>query len=68
MGWMSEGSEFESQYSKEFPLLHVHTSSGAHPASYPVGTGDYFSGGIKCPGCEGDHSPPISAEVKKIWI
>jgi hypothetical protein len=31
---------------QEFSLLHVvHTGSGAHPASYPMGIGDYFSGG-----------------------
>jgi hypothetical protein len=23
---------------------------------------------VKRPGCEADHSPPLSAEVKKIWI
>jgi hypothetical protein len=37
--------------------------SGAHPASYPVGTGA-LSPGIKRPGREADHSPPTSAEVK----
>jgi hypothetical protein len=36
---------------------------GAHPASYPVGTGESFSG-VKLLGREADHSPP-SAEVKK---
>jgi hypothetical protein len=31
---------FESQYRQEFSLLHVvHTGSGAHPATYPMGTG-----------------------------
>jgi hypothetical protein len=38
MGWMTEGSEFESWYGQEFSLLHfIHT--GAHLASYPMGTG-----------------------------
>jgi hypothetical protein len=49
-------------------LLHVvQTGSGAHPASYPMGTGG-FSSGVKLPGREVDHSPPTSAEVKKTWI
>jgi len=39
------------------------TGSGAHPASYPMGTG-VFIPGIKRPGREDDHSPPSSAEVK----
>jgi hypothetical protein len=30
----------------DFPLLHsIQTGSGAHPASYPVGTGGSFPGG-----------------------
>jgi hypothetical protein len=37
----------------------VQTGSGAHPASYPVGTG-----GKARPGRDTDHSPPSSAEVK----
>jgi hypothetical protein len=45
-GWMTEGSEFESQEGKEFSLLHVsHTGSGAHPASYAMGAEGSFSGG-----------------------
>jgi hypothetical protein len=27
-----------------------------------------LSPGVKPPGCETDHSPPTSAEVKKMWI
>jgi hypothetical protein len=27
-----------------------------------------FRRGLKRPGCEADHSPPTSAEVKKVWI
>jgi hypothetical protein len=42
----------------------VQTGSGAHPASYPVGTGGPFPGGKARPGCDADHSPPSSAEVK----
>jgi hypothetical protein len=37
------------------------------PTSYPMGTGSLFPG-VKRQGREADHSPPISAEVKKIWI
>jgi hypothetical protein len=42
----------------------VQTGSGAHPASYPMGTGGSFPGGKGRPGREADHSPPSSAEVK----
>jgi hypothetical protein len=40
----------------------VQTGSGAHPASYPMGTRD-----IKWLRSEADHSPPSSAEVKNTW-
>jgi hypothetical protein len=42
----------------------VQTGSGAHPASYPMGTGGSFPGRKARPGREADHSPPSSAEVK----
>jgi hypothetical protein len=59
---------FESRKGREFSLLHVvETGSGVHPASYPMGPG-ILSQGVKRPECEADHSPPTSAEVKKIWI
>jgi hypothetical protein len=65
---MTEGSVFESQYGQEFSVLHViQTSSGALPASYPLGTGGCLARG-KVVGCEADHSLPTSAEVKKMWI
>jgi hypothetical protein len=41
----------------------VHTSSGAHPASCPVGTRGLFPGGKAWPGHDTDHSPPSSTEV-----
>jgi hypothetical protein len=51
-----------------FSLLHVvQTGSGVHPTSYPMGTGGSFPG-VKRPGRESDHSPPTTAEVKKMWI
>jgi hypothetical protein len=42
----------------------VQTGSGAHPASYPMGTRGSFPGGKVWPGHDADHSPPSSAEVK----
>jgi hypothetical protein len=49
-----------------FSLLHrVLTSSGAHLASCPMGTGVCFPGG-KTGGREADYSPP-SVEVKNAW-
>jgi hypothetical protein len=45
----------------------VQTGSGAHPTSYPMGTGGPFPE-VKRQGHEADHSPPTSAEVKKMWI
>jgi hypothetical protein len=46
----------------------VQTGPGVHPTSYPMGTGGFFPGGVKRSGREADHSPPASAEVKKMWI
>jgi hypothetical protein len=37
--------------------------SGTHPATYLLGTGDFFPV-VKRPGREADHSPTSSAEVK----
>jgi hypothetical protein len=42
----------------------VQTGSGAHPASYPMGTWGSFPGGKARPGRDADHSLPSSAEVK----
>jgi hypothetical protein len=48
----------------EFSLHHrVQNGSGAHPASYTMGTRRSFLG-VKRPRREADHSPPSSAEVK----
>jgi hypothetical protein len=43
---------------------HVQTASGAHPASYPMGT-RALSLGVKWSGCEAEHSPPSSAKFKE---
>jgi hypothetical protein len=53
----------------DFSLHHVvKTGSRAHPASYVMGIEGYFSGRIKQPGREADHSPPTSVEIKNTWI
>ncbi|PNF25498.1 hypothetical protein B7P43_G05939, partial [Cryptotermes secundus] len=44
----------------------IQSGFGVCPTSYTVGTGSTFPG-VKQPGCEADHSPPTSAEVKKMW-
>jgi hypothetical protein len=44
--------------------LCIHSGSGAHPASCPMCTGDYFPGGKARPGHDADHSNQSSAEVK----
>jgi hypothetical protein len=50
-----------------FSLQHcVQTGSGAHPSSYPMGTGSSFPG-IRRPGRKADHSPPSSAKIKNAW-
>jgi hypothetical protein len=45
----------------------VQSGSGAHPDSYWMDTGSSLPG-VKRPGREADHSPPTTAEVKKMWI
>jgi hypothetical protein len=50
-----------------FSLHHrVQNGSGAHPASYPMGTRCSLPG-VKRTGREADHSLPSSAEVKE-WV
>jgi hypothetical protein len=44
-------------------ILYVQTGSGAHPASYTMGTGCPFPGGKTRPGRDADHSHPSSDEV-----
>jgi hypothetical protein len=46
-----------------FSVLHrVQIGSGAHPASYPMGTG------VIAVGHEADHLTSSNAEVKNTWI
>jgi hypothetical protein len=43
LGRTAEGSDFESRYDGEFPLLYiVQTGSGAHAPSYLMGPGGFF--------------------------
>jgi hypothetical protein len=42
----------------------VQNGSGAHPASYPVGTGGFSPRGKARPGRDADHSPLSSVEVE----
>jgi hypothetical protein len=59
-----DGRGFDSRQKQDFSLPHsVQTGSGAHPASYSIGTGGSFPG-RKRQGREADHPPPSSAEVK----
>jgi hypothetical protein len=46
------------------PLHNVQTDSGAHPASYPMGTGEDVTLEVKQQGSEAEHSLRSSAEVK----
>jgi hypothetical protein len=62
-GYWKIGVRF-SVGARNFSLLHlVQTGSGAHPVSYPMGSG-FFSVGVKRQGHEAEHSPPSSAEVQ----
>jgi N-acetyl-anhydromuramyl-L-alanine amidase AmpD len=46
MGWPAGVSEFKSRQGQNFSSLHIiQTSSEAHPASYPMGTGSSFAWG-----------------------
>jgi hypothetical protein len=55
---MATGYVLDDHGGREFEFHVVQTGSGFHPTSYKMGTG----------GKAADHSPPTSAEVKKIWI
>jgi hypothetical protein len=54
-------------------LQNIKTNSGAHPASYLMGSGLLSpggggGGGVKRPGCEANHPRKSSAEFKNEWI
>jgi hypothetical protein len=63
-GW--SGVRFPGGAGNFSPHHCVQTGSGAHPASYPMGTRDSFPG-VKRPEREADQSLPSSAEVKNAW-
>jgi hypothetical protein len=64
-GWTA-GIRFQA--GATFSYLHsVQTGSGAHRASYPMGTGGDFPG-LDRPGRQENHSPPFSAEVKNCGV
>jgi hypothetical protein len=66
--WCFKAFSFIYVSLQEFSLLHLlQTGFGVHPTSYTMGTGGSFPA-VKRPGREADHSPPTSAEVKKMWI
>jgi hypothetical protein len=54
---LTEAEDFSSS-----PCVQI--SFGAHPASYPMGTGGSFPGSKVQLGRDADHSLPSSAEVK----
>jgi hypothetical protein len=57
-------SGFDPRRAEEFySSLCVQTGCGAHPASYPVGTGSPFLGGKARLGHDANHSPPSSADL-----
>jgi hypothetical protein len=52
-------SGFDSRQGRVFSLRHrIQTDSGAHPASYSIGTGASFFR-VKRPKREADHSPTL---------
>jgi hypothetical protein len=59
---------FKSQLVQEIFLFdtNMQAISGAHPASYSVGTG-VLSDGVTCPGCEVKLLSASSAQVKNRW-
>jgi hypothetical protein len=61
-GYRLDGLGIESRWGTRF-FAHVQTGPGAHPASCTMGTGSFP--GVKRPGCDADHPPPSSAEIKK---
>ena len=57
-----DGPGIESRWVARFSAP-VQTGSGAHPASYAVGTRSFQ--GAKRPGCGVGYPPPSSAEIKE---
>jgi hypothetical protein len=65
MGWgWTIGDQTPTEAEDFSSNLCVQTDSGAHPASYLMGTGGPSPGSKARPGRDADHSSPSSAEVK----
>jgi hypothetical protein len=64
-GW-TIGVRFLAEAGNFYFHHSVRNGSGAHPASYPMGTVS-LSLEVKRPGREADHLPPSSAGVKNAW-
>jgi hypothetical protein len=63
VGTVTGRTGFDSRQGHDFSLLHnVQTKSGAHAASYKMGTGGSLPG-VKQPGSEADRSPSSSVDV-----
>jgi hypothetical protein len=67
-GCTTEGSEFEPQWGQEFSLLHVVQPALGSTKPPIQWVAEALSLGVKRPGREANHSPPASAEVKKMWM
>jgi hypothetical protein len=53
---------------KDFPSILCILASSGDPASYPVDTGDPFSGMEVWPERDTDHSLPSSSKVGQKWV
>jgi hypothetical protein len=64
-GWMNGRSRFDPRQGPRIfsSSLCVQTGSGAHPASFTMGTASPFPGDKARPKRDANHSPPSSAEV-----
>jgi hypothetical protein len=61
---LPSGSTIQNAWNIIFTYTYI---PGVHQTSYKMGTRASFPG-VKWQGREADHSPPTSAEVKKMWI
>jgi hypothetical protein len=68
MGWMIEVLVFDSQRGLGIFLFTTASRTVLGPTELPIQwVPGALSLGVKRPGCEADHSPPSSAEVKNAW-
>jgi hypothetical protein len=79
VGWCSRCSDWlragrpRGRISNPGGGKHFHFSMSSRPALGPTQPPIQWvqrtlSPGVKRPGCEADHLPPTSAEVKKMWV